>query len=109
MTEIWYPNSCDCIIEKEKRVLVKSIAKCKLHKNIVGQAHLNVVIAHNHSINVKFGTLNPPNDFPSNMEFEDMRKLALLVNRGDVVDYIDKVNNITKALDDERERIRNLP
>jgi len=52
LTTVWHCDSCDCIIEYTDRVFwVKSIKKCRLHKNFNGQNHLDQVMAQNQRFN----------------------------------------------------------
>jgi len=51
----WRPDTCDCIIEFNKRInWTKSIQNCRLHDNIRGQNHLDTVIAQNRRFNTAF-------------------------------------------------------
>jgi len=54
----WAPDSCDCILEFDNNIKwIKSDFKCNLHNNLRGQKHLDAVITHNQSFNLRFGRI----------------------------------------------------
>ena len=66
----WRPASCHCIIIEDPSIIIKNSAsgipifkyinienKCKLHSNLTGQALLNAITEHEHSIMFSNGRL----------------------------------------------------
>jgi len=52
---IWSPDTCDCIIEYNKRGnWIKSHQNCRLHDNLRGQNHKDTVVAQNQRFNMAF-------------------------------------------------------
>jgi len=47
----WHPDSCDCIIDVEKKIFIQ---RCKLHKSV---PKTSVVHTHNRALNMRFGNL----------------------------------------------------
>ena len=55
---IWSPDTCDCIIEFNKRInFIKSWNNCRLHSNLRQQDHLNTILAQNKRFNLAFGNI----------------------------------------------------
>jgi len=52
----WWSDTCDCIIEYNSRAQwIKSYQKCRLHKNLNGQNHLDTALAMNVRFNRAMG------------------------------------------------------
>jgi len=55
---IWQPDTCDCKIEFNRNVnWIKSYNNCRLHSNLRGQTHLDIVIAQNQRFNLALGII----------------------------------------------------
>jgi len=56
LTTQWFSDTCDCIIQYNSRVSwIKTIKKCRLHKNLNGQNLLDSAMAMNKRFNFALG------------------------------------------------------
>ena len=121
MATRWKPDTCECILEYDGQptgdpVFVATIQRCQepSHKNAVGRAHLTVLLAHNRSFNRKYpaAQVTFPADWQDELDIRgigvDQRKLALSLNRTDVIAVLDKMDEITSDKATERARIKAL-
>lgn len=89
----WEPDTCDCICDVEKKIIV---SKCKIHTTY------NQVVSHNQSFNLKYGSLMLERKYKN-------REKAIEDNNLEALDTWSKFDEIIEDKKIEKQRIRNLP
>jgi hypothetical protein len=85
---LWYPDSCKCILHVENGEL---LVKCDGHNTYQD------VLSHNQGLNLKYGNMQIPQEFKDQMlSYESDRDAAIRLNRQDVIQTLDRIDEITE-------------
>ncbi len=121
MATRWSPDTCRCKLEYDGQptgdpTFVKTIQRCQepSHKNAVGAAHLTVLLEHNRGFNRKYtaSEVTMPANWKNELDIRGIgvneRALATVLNRTDVIDVLDKQEEIASDKVTEAARINAL-